>query len=160
MGLALRRLALGNHVHGPVDSRPEDLPSSSARRRIAQACATRTDDRAGRFRAGFASIGCLRELRFDEIKLDGALVTAAQHGSDAERLLSAVVALCHILGVSTVAEHIENQELARLLTRLGCTAGQGFWLHRPVCARRLKVFSAVDMDMDVRQSAPLRWKAA
>jgi EAL domain-containing protein (putative c-di-GMP-specific phosphodiesterase class I) len=84
------------------------------------------------FGAGYASIGYLRELSFDQIKLDGALVTAAQHGADGKRLLRAVVGLCEILGVSTVAEHVESRELLSLVRELGCTAGQGFWLERPL----------------------------
>lgn len=84
------------------------------------------------FGAGYASIGYLRELTFDQIKLDGALVTAAQHSADGKRLLRAVIGLCEILGVSTVAEHVESKELLKLVTELGCTAGQGFWLERPL----------------------------
>jgi diguanylate cyclase (GGDEF)-like protein len=84
------------------------------------------------FGAGYASIGYLRELSFDQIKLDGALVTAAQGSADGKRLLRAVIGLCEILGVSTVAEHVESEELLRLVMELGCTAGQGFWLERPL----------------------------
>ncbi|MGN6057888.1 MAG: EAL domain-containing protein, partial [Sphingomicrobium sp.] len=95
------------------------------------------------FGAGYASISYLRELRFDQIKLDGGLVTAAQHSADGKRLLRAVIGLCEILGVSTVAEHVESEELLRLVTELGCSAGQGFWLEAPLpagdLAGRLKV---------------------
>lgn len=84
------------------------------------------------FGAGYASIGYLRELRFDQIKLDGGLVTAAQHSADGRRLLRAVVGLCEILGVSTVAEHVESEEILKLVTDLGCHAGQGFWLMPPL----------------------------
>jgi len=84
------------------------------------------------FGAGYASIGYLRELRFDQIKLDGGLVTAAQHSADGRRLLHAVVGLCEILGVSTVAEHVESEEILKLVTDLGCHAGQGFWLMPPL----------------------------
>jgi diguanylate cyclase (GGDEF)-like protein len=84
------------------------------------------------FGAGYASIGYLRELSFDQIKLDGALVTAAQHSADGKRLLRAVIGLCEILGVSTVAEHVESNDLLKLVMELGCTAGQGFWLERPL----------------------------
>ena len=84
------------------------------------------------FGAGYASIGYLRELSFDHIKLDGALVTAAQHSADGKRLLRAVIGLCEILGVSTVAEHVESEDLLKLVMELGCTAGQGFWLERPL----------------------------
>jgi diguanylate cyclase (GGDEF)-like protein len=89
------------------------------------------------FGAGFASIGYLRELRFDQIKLDGALVTAAQDSVDGKRLLRAVIGLCDILGVMSVAEHVENEDLLFLLKDLGCSAGQGFWLHKPFPPERL-----------------------
>lgn len=90
------------------------------------------------FGAGYASIGYLRELRFDQIKLDGGLVTAAQHSADGRRLLHAVVGLCEILGVSTVAEHVESEEILKLVTDLGCHAGQGFWLMPPLAPGALR----------------------
>jgi diguanylate cyclase (GGDEF)-like protein len=90
------------------------------------------------FGAGYASISYLRELRFDQIKLDGGLVTAAQHSVDGKRLLGAVVGLCEILGVVTVAEHVESEEILKLVRDLGCNAGQGFWLSRPLAATELK----------------------
>jgi diguanylate cyclase (GGDEF)-like protein len=89
------------------------------------------------FGAGYASIGYLRELSFDQIKLDGGLVTAAQHSADGKRLLRAVIGLCECLGVSTVAEHVESSELLALVMKLGCTAGQGFWLERPLAREDL-----------------------
>ena len=86
------------------------------------------------FGAGYASIGYLKELHFDQIKLDGGLVTAAQDNADGERLLGAVIGLCQALGVSTVAEHVENEQQLKLLMKLGCSSGQGFWLHPPMSA--------------------------
>ena len=90
------------------------------------------------FGAGFASIGYLRELTFDQIKLDGALVTSAKDNVDGKRLLSAVIKLCDILGVTSVAEHVESEDLLILLRDLGCAAGQGFWLHKPVLADTIR----------------------
>jgi EAL domain-containing protein (putative c-di-GMP-specific phosphodiesterase class I) len=103
------------------------------------------------FGAGYASIGYLRELRFDQIKLDGGLVTAAQHSLDGKRLLRAVVGLCDALGVSSVAEHVESAELLKLVADLGCSAGQGFWLMRPVPADQLDKISGVTNRLPVSQ---------
>ena len=89
------------------------------------------------FGAGHASIGYLRELGFDQIKLDGGLVTAARHGADAKKLLRAVIALCEILGAASIAEHVESEDLLKLVTELGCTGGQGFWLGEPAAPARL-----------------------
>jgi EAL domain-containing protein (putative c-di-GMP-specific phosphodiesterase class I) len=93
------------------------------------------------FGAGYASIGYLKELRFDQIKLDGGLVTAAQDNSDGERLLAAVIGLCNALGVSAVAEHVENEQQLKLLHKLGCSWGQGFWLHPPMTAAAARELS-------------------
>ena len=90
------------------------------------------------FGAGYASIAYLRELRFDQIKLDGGLVTAARHSADGKRLLRAVIGLCEVLGVSSVAEHVESEELLALVKELGCTAGQGFWLEPPLPVEKLE----------------------
>jgi diguanylate cyclase (GGDEF)-like protein len=89
------------------------------------------------FGAGYASIGYLRELRFDQIKLDGGLVTAAQYSEDGKRLLRAVIGLCDALGVSSIAEHVESEELLRLVMELGCTAAQGYWLRPPMAPEEL-----------------------
>jgi diguanylate cyclase (GGDEF)-like protein len=95
------------------------------------------------FGAGFASIGYLKELRFDQIKLDGGLVTAAQHSADGRRLLRAVIGLCQILGVSSIAEHVESEELLMLVMELGCSGAQGFWLERPVAFEELDSIEAL-----------------
>ena len=86
------------------------------------------------FGAGYASLGYLRQLSFDQIKLDGDLVTAAQHSEEGKKLLRAVIGLCEILGVSSVAEHVESEQLLALVLELGCAAAQGFWLEKPLSA--------------------------
>jgi len=64
-------------------------------------------------------------------------VTAAQESEEGKRLLRAVIGLCEILGVSSVAEHVENAELLSLVLELGCAAAQGFWLAKPLSADEL-----------------------
>ena len=100
------------------------------------------------FGAGYASIGYLREIRFDQIKLDGGLVTAAQHGLDGRLLLGAVIGLCEILDVTTIAEHVESEELLKLVIALGCTGAQGYWLMPPVAPEQLQSLP------------PVKWTAA
>jgi EAL domain-containing protein (putative c-di-GMP-specific phosphodiesterase class I) len=74
----------------------------------------------------------LREIRFDQVKLDGSLVKAAEECPERQRLLGAVIGLCQALDVPAVAEHVETEEQLKLLLELGCGAGQGYWLHRPI----------------------------
>ncbi|TMJ17139.1 MAG: EAL domain-containing protein [Alphaproteobacteria bacterium] len=85
------------------------------------------------FGAGHASISYLREMQFDGIKLDGALVASVQ-STGSRRLLKGVVDLCASLGVPCVAEHIEQESELDLLRGLGCRYGQGFLLSPPLAA--------------------------
>ncbi|MDQ4087781.1 MAG: EAL domain-containing protein [Pseudomonadota bacterium] len=84
------------------------------------------------FGAGYASIAYLRELRFDAIKLDGALVTGARQSEAALRLLNGVLELCASMGVPCVAEHVAGPQQIALLRRLNCRDGQGFALSPPL----------------------------
>jgi predicted signal transduction protein with EAL and GGDEF domain len=86
------------------------------------------------FGAGHASISYLREMQFDGIKLDGALIATAADSLRSRRLLKGVLDLCASLGLPCVAEHIETEEQLALLRELGCRDGQGFLLARPLDA--------------------------
>jgi diguanylate cyclase (GGDEF)-like protein len=94
------------------------------------------------FGSGFASISYLREMMFDGIKLDGALVRGAPESEVAVRLLQGVLALCAALRVPCVAEHIETEAQAALLRRLGCRDGQGFALGAPMSADEARLLGA------------------
>ena len=86
------------------------------------------------FGAGFASISYLREIVFDAIKIDGALVAGAGESDAGARLLKGVLELCASLGVPSVAEHIERPAQLDMLRALGCRDGQGFALSPPLDA--------------------------
>jgi diguanylate cyclase (GGDEF)-like protein len=94
------------------------------------------------FGSGFASISYLREMMFDAIKLDGALVRGAPESDVAVRLLKGVLALCASLRVPCVAEHIETEGQLALLRELGCRDGQGFALAGPMSAADARVLGA------------------
>jgi diguanylate cyclase (GGDEF)-like protein len=92
------------------------------------------------FGAGYASISYLREMQFDAIKIDGALLRAASTSETNRRLLKGVLDLCTSIGVPCIAEHIETVEQRDLVASLGCRDGQGYLLSPPVtadAARRL-----------------------
>jgi diguanylate cyclase (GGDEF)-like protein len=94
------------------------------------------------FGAGFASISYLREIVFDAIKLDGALVAAASGSEAGERLLQGVLGLCASLGVPCVAEHIESAAQLDMLRALKCRDGQGYALSPPLPAEEARALAA------------------
>jgi diguanylate cyclase (GGDEF)-like protein len=94
------------------------------------------------FGAGHASISYLREMRFDGVKLDGALIASVAESIRGRRLLKGVLDLCAALGLPSVAEHIETDEQLRLLRELGCREGQGYLLSPPLDAEAAAVLAA------------------
>ena len=94
------------------------------------------------FGAGYASISYLREMIFDAIKLDGALIRGAIESDSGARLLEGVLDLCGALRVPCVAEHIERPEQLALLRRLACRDGQGFALAPPLFAEEARTLAA------------------
>ncbi len=76
------------------------------------------------FGTGYSSLAYLRELPFDELKLDRVF------GADLRRRTTATivahtVAMAHGLGLRVVAEGVEDAATARTLADLGCDIGQG-----------------------------------
>ncbi|WP_439534427.1 putative bifunctional diguanylate cyclase/phosphodiesterase [Polymorphobacter sp.] len=86
------------------------------------------------FGAGYASIGYLRELQFDGIKLDGSLIALATESRSALELLEGVLQLCRAIGTPVTAEMVESAAQHDLLCSLGVEKLQGFYLSRPLTA--------------------------
>ena len=97
------------------------------------------------FGSGFASISYLREMMFDAIKIDGALVQGVPDSGVAVRLLKGVLDLCASLRVPCVAEHIENDAQLTLLRKLGCRDGQGYLLAPPLAAEEARALAATQV---------------
>lgn len=88
------------------------------------------------FGAGYASIGYLRQIRFDGIKLDGSLIATMLESTAAHDLLIGVLRLCEAIGTPVTAEMVETQAQHDLLCALGVDKLQGYFLSRPLPARQ------------------------
>jgi EAL domain-containing protein (putative c-di-GMP-specific phosphodiesterase class I) len=78
------------------------------------------------FGAGEAAFDYLRELDVDFVKIDGKYVKDAASNSRDKAFLIAMSGLCHDLGITTIAEGIENEEILDFLRGCGITYGQGY----------------------------------
>jgi len=84
------------------------------------------------FGAGSASLDYLRRLETDVVKFDGRFIQAVLTQERDALLLRRLAELCHELGIVTVAEMVETEEVAQALTELGIGLGQGWLLGRPL----------------------------
>ena len=79
------------------------------------------------FGTGFASFKHLRELEFDELKLDTGFVRGLGHDKAAEVLVEGFLGIGRGLGVKVIAEGVETETQRRLLREMGCKVCQGFY---------------------------------
>jgi len=83
------------------------------------------------FGTGFSSLGVLRDLPLDTIKIDRTFVGGLEHDPTARRLIDGMVDLAHALDLAVLAEGIETQAALEIVAESGCDIGQGYYLGVP-----------------------------
>ncbi|MGY1828841.1 putative bifunctional diguanylate cyclase/phosphodiesterase [Geodermatophilus sp. SYSU D01180] len=81
---------------------------------------------------GYSSLAYLRRLPADELKLDRSLTADVDRDERAAAIVRHTVALAHDLGLSLVAEGVEDLATATRLAALGCDVAQGYAVARPM----------------------------
>jgi diguanylate cyclase (GGDEF)-like protein len=84
------------------------------------------------FGTGFSGLSHLRRVPVDGVKIDRSFITDLLRDPNDLALTTGVIAMAHSLGVTVVAEGIENEGQHDLLRERGCPLGQGFFLGRPL----------------------------
>ncbi len=83
------------------------------------------------FGTGQSSLGRLREMKLDKVKIDRAFIMAIGEDKPAEHIVRAILEMCAGLDLTVVAEGIEEINQAESLKRYGCHAGQGYLFGKP-----------------------------
>ncbi len=90
------------------------------------------------FGTGYSSLAYLQRLPLDVIKLDKSFVGGLVSGEhNAAAVAMVIVELGHELGLQIIAEGIESEQQAALLSADRCDYGQGYYFHRPMPADQL-----------------------
>jgi EAL domain-containing protein (putative c-di-GMP-specific phosphodiesterase class I) len=89
------------------------------------------------FGTGYASLGYLQKFRFDKVKIDRSFVCNLCVDDKAAAIVRAVIGLCDALGMSTIAEGVENTDQVAMLWAQGCREVQGFLYWAPMSAHAL-----------------------
>ena len=83
------------------------------------------------FGSGYNSFHYLRELRFEYVKIDGAFVRNILNSKIDYALVHNLSRLCQDIGIYTVAEFVETQEILEALKDMGINYVQGFHIGLP-----------------------------
>jgi EAL domain-containing protein (putative c-di-GMP-specific phosphodiesterase class I) len=89
------------------------------------------------FGTGYSSLTFLRGLPVDTIKVDRSFVENMATSRSDGVIVASLVDLAHNLGLSVIAEGVEDEVTASELVRLGCDAAQGFYLSKPRAAAEI-----------------------
>ena len=86
------------------------------------------------FGTGYSSLAYLKRLPVDELKIDKSFVMGMENDLDDAKIVRSVIDLAHNLGLTVVAEGVENAKAWDRLRALGCDEAQGYHMGRPMPA--------------------------
>jgi len=86
------------------------------------------------FGTGFASLSYLKKFPLDGLKIDRSFVLGLLANPDDAAIVSSTIGLSKQLGLSVIAEGIEDRATADFLISMGCGEGQGYFFGRPMPA--------------------------
>ncbi len=89
------------------------------------------------FGTGYSSMEQLQRIPFSELKTDHTFVKRALTDKAARVILESSVELAQKLNMSVVAEGVENKACMSMITRLGYTAAQGYYIAKPMPGEEL-----------------------
>jgi len=92
------------------------------------------------FGTGYSSLSYLCNFQFDKIKIDRSFISNVSKVDSTKTIVKSVVALGRALGMDIVAEGIETEFEAAMMTRFGCTELQGFYFSRPLPVAHMEEF--------------------
>ena len=84
------------------------------------------------FGSGMCSLKYLRNLPVEYIKIDGSFVKEIVHDKISLSIVESVNSIAHAMGMRTVAEYVENQEIYDILKKIGVDYAQGYHISKPM----------------------------
>jgi EAL domain-containing protein (putative c-di-GMP-specific phosphodiesterase class I) len=94
------------------------------------------------FGTGYSSLAYLKRLPVDELKIDRSFVMAMESDEADAKIVRSTIDLAHNLGLTVVAEGVENAAVLARLAALDCDEAQGYHLCRPLPAAEMAAFAA------------------
>lgn len=84
------------------------------------------------FGTGFSSLSYLEQLNVDRLKIDISFVRQMEQSAGSRRIVETIIQLGQSLQLELIAEGIELESQAQILTAMGCHEGQGYLFAQPL----------------------------
>ena len=89
---------------------------------------------------GQSSLGKLKQLPIDELKIDKAFILELDTSEKDQYIVKSTIELSHQLGLSVVAEGVENKASLDMLKSMKCNHVQGYFISRPIKSADLLIW--------------------
>lgn len=84
------------------------------------------------FGTGYSSLAYLQKFPISELKIDKSFVTDLEESSANYSIVNATITMAHDLGITVVAEGVEDKPVLETLKSMGCDRAQGYLYVRPL----------------------------
>jgi len=93
------------------------------------------------FGTGYASLAQLRQIPFNELKIDRSFVTGVSERSSLQAIVNSSVRLATELGMTIVAEGVETKADWDYVASAGCHLAQGYYIAKPMPGQAIPVWA-------------------
>ena len=104
------------------------------------------------FGTGYSSLGILKDVHFDEIKIDMSFLSS--NSKESRSIIEATVRMAKNIGIQTLAEGVETEEQFLFMRKIGCEKIQGYYFGMPMPAEDVRLHC---MKKDIREETA-RWR--
>jgi len=99
------------------------------------------------FGTGYSSLSYLRQLPFDELKIDKSFINEISINNDGEKMVEIILNIAKILNLNVVAEGVETMVQKEYLTSRRCNTLQGYYYSKPLLKDEFEAYVlAIDTD--------------
>lgn len=84
------------------------------------------------FGTGYSSLSYLRRMPIDHLKIDRSFIRGLENTKENDQIVRSIITLARSLGLTVIAEGVENRDQLDRLRTLDCDKAQGFMFSRPV----------------------------
>jgi EAL domain-containing protein (putative c-di-GMP-specific phosphodiesterase class I) len=83
------------------------------------------------FGSGLSSFQYLKNLSIDYMKIDGSFVADMVNNNIDHAMVAAINEVGHVMGIETIAEYVENDQIIKKLKEINVDYGQGYGIAQP-----------------------------
>ena len=84
------------------------------------------------FGSGYSSLGMLKDIRADIVKIDMMFLQETKNADRSRLIIKNIIAMSKELGTSVITEGVETREHVDFLTQVGCDMFQGYYFAKPM----------------------------